>query len=54
MIGGYSRKPEDLVNKAIFAGTAMKEGQKNDFSVLHYIGTDGRNIYSLDLERGKW
>ncbi len=43
-----------LTRVGIFADTAMKEGQRNDFSVLHYAGSDGNNVYSLDLERGKW
>ena len=38
----------------IFADTAMKEGQRNDFSVLLYAGSDGVKVYALDLERGRW
>lgn len=54
MIGRYVKRPENLIKAAIFADTAMKEGQRNDYSVLHYMGTDGINVYSLDMERGKW
>ena len=54
MIGRYTQRPDTLTKVAIFADTAMKEGQRNDYSVLHYMGTDGVNAYSLDMERGKW
>lgn len=53
MIGRYHALP-DLKKFAIFADTAMKEGQMNDYSVLHCMGTDGINVYSIDMERGKW
>lgn len=43
-----------MIKTAIFADTAMKEGQQNDYSVLHFMGSDGKNCYSLDMERGKW
>lgn len=54
MIRRYEIWPNNLVKVAIFADTAMKEGELNDYSVLHYMGTDGINVYSLDMERGKW
>lgn len=53
MIGRFSSTPK-MTKAAIFADTAMKEGQMNDYSVLHYLGSDGVNVYSLDLWRGKW
>lgn len=54
MIRRYVKPVKGLTRVGIFADTAMKEGQRNDFSVLHYAGSDGNNVYSLDLERGKW
>lgn len=54
MIQLYTPPAKGLVKAGIFADTAMKEGQRNDYSVLHYMGADGRNVYSLDMERGKW
>lgn len=54
MITAYSEYPKNLKKTAIFADTAMKEGQLNDYSVFHFMGTDGVNVYSLDMERGKW
>lgn len=53
MIGRYEKEPE-LARIGVFADTAMKEGERNDFSVLHLMGTDGKNAYSLDMLRGKW
>lgn len=46
--------PPRIVRAGIFADTALKEGQRNDFSVLLYAGTDGRDLYVLDMDRGKW
>lgn len=54
MIMLYDSYPKNLKKIAIFADTAMKEGQMNDYSVFHCMGTDGINVYSLDMERGKW
>ena len=54
MIQRYDVRPDNLVRVGIFADTAMKEGQRNDYSVLHYMGTDGANCYCLDMDRGKW
>lgn len=54
MIRRYTVRPDNLVKVGIFADTAMKEGQRNDFSVLHFMGTDGKDVYSLDMDRGKW
>lgn len=41
--------------RMIYADTAMKTGQENDFSVFQHWGrgSDGK-IYLLDIERGKW
>ena len=38
----------------IFCDTAMKETEYADYSVLTYAGTDGRDCYILDIDRGKW
>jgi len=43
-----------LTAVGIFADTAMKDGERNDFSVLLYAGTDGKDIYIMDVDRGKW
>lgn len=50
----YTALPK-LVRKAIFADTAMKAKEENDFSVLQCwgLGDDGR-IYLIDQLRGKW
>ena len=37
----------------IFADTAQKAGQHNDFTVFILAGTDGRNVYILDLLRDR-
>lgn len=44
-----------LTRKAIFADTAMKAKEENDYSVLQCwgLGEDGR-IYLIDQLRGKW
>lgn len=46
--------PAGLLRAGIFADTAMKEGERNDYSVFTYAATDGRNCYILDQDRGKW
>ena len=53
MLRRYATPPR-IVRAGIFADTALKEGQRNDFSVLLYAGTDGRDLYVLDMDRGKW
>lgn len=37
----------------IFADTAQKTGQHNDFTVFILAGADGRNVYILDLMRDR-
>lgn len=54
MIQRFRGRPEGLVRAGIFCDTAMKEGEKNDYSVLLYAATDDRDVYILDLDRGKW
>ncbi len=54
MIQRFRGRPEGLVRAGIFCDTAMKEGEKNDYSVLLYAATDDRDVYVLDLDRGKW
>jgi predicted phage terminase large subunit-like protein len=48
-------KPPKMVRRTIYADTAMKTGEHNDFSVFECwgLGDDGK-IYLLDLLRGKW
>lgn len=45
----------DLEYRMIYADTAMKTGQENDYSVFQHWGKgkDGK-IYLLDMIRGKW
>ena len=45
----------DMEYRMIYADTAMKTGQENDYSVFQHWGKgkDGR-IYMLDMMRGKW
>ena len=45
----------DMEYRMIYADTAMKTGQENDYSVFQHWGKgkDGR-IYLLDMIRGKW
>ncbi len=63
--GGVLFKTEDwqywetlppLKLRFIFADTAFKEKEKNDFSVLQCLGLsrDGLRIYLIDQLRGKW
>jgi len=51
----YEHKPGNLVWRAIYADTAQKTGEANDYSVFQCwgFGEDGR-AYLLDLIRGKW
>ena len=54
MLRRYELPSPTLSRIGIFADTAMKEGQRNDFSVLLCAGTDGNDVYVLDIDRGKW
>lgn len=46
--------PPRMARCGIFADTALKEGERNDYSVLLYAGTDGNDLYVLDVDRGRW
>lgn len=52
--GRYSVVPE-LVKRVIYADTAQKTAERNDYSVFQCwgLGKNGR-IYLLDMIRGKW
>lgn len=52
--GRYAVAPE-LVKRVIYADTAQKTAERNDYSVFQCwgLGKNGR-IYLLDLIRGKW
>jgi len=52
--GRYSAVPP-LKTRTIYADTAQKTGERNDYSVFKCwgLGQDGR-LYLLDLQRGKW
>lgn len=47
----YDTRPDDLVAVGIFADTAQKTGQHNDYTVLLLAGTDGKKVYILDVLR---
>lgn len=48
-------KLPDMQYRMIYADTAMKTGQENDYSVFQHwgLGIDGK-IYLIDIVRGKW
>ena len=52
--GQWSTLPK-FKYRMIYADTAQKEGEKNDYSVLQHwgLGVDGR-IYLIDMIRGQW
>lgn len=51
---GTVRLPQ-LRRRIIFADTAQKTGERNDYTVFHLVGEGvDDNAYSLDLVRGKW
>ncbi|SAK33216.1 phage terminase large subunit [Burkholderia multivorans] len=52
--GRYAEVPE-LLKRVIYADTAQKTAERNDYSVFECwgLGKNGR-IYLLDLVRGKW
>lgn len=52
--GRYEQLPS-LEWRAVYADTAQKKGEQNDYSVFELwgLGVDG-NAYLIDLERGKW
>lgn len=47
-------EPPAISTLLITMDTALKTGEHNDFSVLACWGSDGCNVYLLDIERGKW
>lgn len=51
----YKVLPEKIKHRKIFADTAQKTKEANDFSVFEEwgIGSDGK-LYLLDMIRGKW
>ena len=51
----FWRELPDMEYRMIYADTAMKTGEENDYSVFQHWGKgkDGR-IYMLDMIRGKW
>lgn len=54
-LGTYTALPNDRgSHTAIFADTALKTGQHNDYSVFLAAMTDGRDLYVLDVLRGRW
>lgn len=49
----FGSRPAGITSVGIFADTAQKTGQHNDFTVFILAGTDGRNVYILDLLRDR-
>lgn len=49
----FTGRPEGLVSIGIFADTAQKTGQQNDYTVFLLAGTDGRDVFILDVFRDK-
>lgn len=52
---GFYKEPPIIKYRNIYADTAMKTKERNDYSVLEHwgLGADGK-LYLLDLTRGKW
>lgn len=50
----YYRKLPKLKLIGVYADTAMKTGERNDFSVFEAWGLGADGIYLLDLVRDKW
>lgn len=52
-IQSYAASPPKIVRYGIFTDTAQKTGQQNDYTVFLCAGTDGNNVYVLDLVRDR-
>lgn len=52
-IQNYTGTPPKIIRYGIFADTAQKTGQQNDYTVFLCAGTDGNNAYVLDLVRDR-
>ncbi|NKB60969.1 MAG: phage terminase large subunit [Gammaproteobacteria bacterium] len=56
--GFYDQIPSTISLFTMFADTAMKKGEHNDYSVFGLFGTamvgNTRKLYVLHIERGKW
>ncbi|AIM40704.1 terminase large subunit [Idiomarinaceae phage 1N2-2] len=50
----YYRALPEFNHRMIYADTAMKTGEMNDYSVLQCWGKSGDSIYLIDQVRGKW
>lgn len=54
----YSEIPRDISLFTMFADTAMKAGEHNDYSVFGLFGTaevnGAKKLFVLHIERGKW
>lgn len=50
----YAKLPESLHTLIFVMDTALKTGERNDFSVVAAFGFDGVNVYLVDVLRGKW
>ena len=51
--GRYEQEPH-FDYRVMFADTALKTGQENDYSVFQCWGVSKNNIYLIDQVRGKW
>lgn len=50
----YYRTAPQFEYRMMFADTAMKTGEQNDYSVIQVWGKVGNDIYLIDQIRGKW
>ena len=50
----YYRTQPQFEYRMMFADTAMKTGEQNDYSVIQLWGKAGNDIYLIDQIRGKW
>ncbi len=51
----YSKKAQpSYAYKFITADTALKDGEKHDYTVFQLWGRYGKGIYLLDMLKGKW
>lgn len=50
----YASPPDALHTLLFVMDTALKTGERNDYSVLSLWGFDGAGVYLLDVARDKW
>lgn len=50
----YTGMPDKIDEAFVVGDTAMKAGERNDFTVFTCWATSGSNLYLIDMARGKW